>query len=94
MARYRVRLREKKASAVSDTSNTPGVDEFPTTDDFDPAREAGATPFGVVIGTVPMGTLREVAGRERARKAMRLLERNERDQEAAVLQVLGRRRGQ
>lgn len=63
-----------------------------TTDDFDSStqRDDSRTPFSGVIGAFPMGTLSEVAGKERARRTVQRLERAERAQDSAVLRVLGR----
>jgi hypothetical protein len=47
-----------------------------TVDGFDPRRDARCTPFGLVVGPIPMGTLAEVAGKARADEAYRLLRRH------------------
>lgn len=61
-----------------------------TTDDSSTQRDESRTPFSGVIGAFPMGTLSEVAGKERARRTVQRLERAERAQDSAVLRVLGR----
>jgi hypothetical protein len=68
------------------------TDLIDTIDDFDPRAHAGdtATPFGLVIGEIPMGTLSEVAGIERATAAVELLEAADRNQDTAVMRLLGR----
>lgn len=51
------------------------TDDLNVTDDFDPTTHPDCTPFGIPLGSVPMGTLARVAGVERARRAFERLVR-------------------